>query len=85
MVAIIGSNRYLMRNKYRFIENIKQVVKDLREGVIPIYPDELLPKMLEVGRTSGTKEFEKSVKDLLAALAKRIPSTEYRQEFEKYI
>lgn len=71
--------------KYQLLESLKQIVRDLRKGMIAFYSNELVPKMLEVGKTRGTADFEESVKDLLATLAKKIPSAEYGQEFEKYI
>ena len=71
--------------KYQILESLRQIVHDIRKGVIPFSPDELVPKMLEVGRARGTADFERAVTDLLATLAKKIPSTEYRKEFEKYI
>jgi len=71
--------------KYQILEGLKTIVHDLRKGVIPFSPEELVPKMLEVGRARGTADFERAVTDLLATLARKIPSTEYRKEFEKYI
>ncbi len=71
--------------KYQILESLKQIVHDLSKGMIPFSPDELVPKMLEVGRARGTADFERAVTDLLATLAKKIPSAEYRKEFEKYI
>lgn len=71
--------------KYQLLEKLKQIVNDLRKGTVVFEPEELVPKMLKVGRTRGTSEFEEAVKDLLAALAKRIPSEKYCQEFEDLI
>jgi hypothetical protein len=71
--------------KYQLLEKLKQIVADLRKGTVVFEPEELVPKMLNVGRARGTPEFEIAVKDLLATLAKKIPSAEYCQEFENYI
>ena len=71
--------------RYVLAQSIKCIVKELKKRMVVFDPDELVPKMLAVGRSRGTPDFEDTVKDLLATLAKKIPSTEYCQQFEKYI
>lgn len=71
--------------KYQLLEALRQIVSDLRKGNVTLEVSDLVPKMLAVGRTRGTPEFEKAVTDLLALLAKKIPSSEYCQEFEVFI
>ena len=66
-------------------QSIKCIVRELKKRMVVFDPDELVPKMLAVGKSRGTPDFEETVKDLLATLAKKIPSTEYCQQFEKYI
>ena len=85
MKSISLSNIYLPARKYQLAQSLKRIIRDLRKGTIIIDSDKLVPKMLEIGNTRGTADFEKSVKDLLAMLARKIPSAEYRQDFEKYI
>jgi hypothetical protein len=62
-----------------------KIVADLRKGTIVFTSDELVPKMLAVGETRGTSDFEGAVIDLLLTLAKKIPSGEYRRDFEHHI
>lgn len=79
------SNIYLARRKNQLAQSLKRIIRDLRKGTIVIASDILVPKMLEIGEKRGTADFEKSVQELLAILARKIPSAEYRQDFEKYI
>ena len=72
-------------NRYILAQSIKCIVREFKKRMVVFDPDELVPKMLAVGRSRGTPDFENAVKDLLATLAKKIPSTEYCQQFEKYI
>ena len=67
------------------IKCLKQIVADLREGTIVFRSDELVPKILAVGETRGTSDFEGAVIDLLFTLAKKIPSGEYGREFVHYL
>ena len=71
--------------RYILAHNIRCIVRELKKRMVVFEPDELVPKMLAVGKSRGTPDFEETVKDLLATLAKKIPSTEYGQHFEKYI
>lgn len=71
--------------RYVLAQSVKCIVKELRKRMLVFDPDELVPKVLAVGRSRGTPDFEQAVKELLAILAKKIPSAEYCQEFEKYI
>lgn len=71
--------------KYQLLEALRQIVSGLRRGSVTIEVNDLVPRMLAVGRTRGTPEFEKAVTNLLALLAKKIPSSEYSQEFEAFI
>ena len=71
--------------RYVLAQSVRCIVRELKRRMVVFDPDELVPKMLAVGRSRGTPDFEETVKDLLATLAKKIPSTEYCQEFEKYI
>lgn len=71
--------------RYVLAQSIKCIVRELKKRMVVFDPDELVPKMLAVGKSRGTPNFEETVKDLLATLAKKIPSTEYCQHFEKYI
>ena len=59
-----------------------KIVADLRENAVVFNPDELVPKMLAVGESRGTKDFEGTVIDLLNTLAKKIPSGEYGRDVE---
>ncbi len=71
--------------RYVLARSVKYIVRELRKGMLVFDPDELIPRILAVGRSRGTPDFEQAVKELLAILAKKIPSAEYCQEFEKYI
>ena len=54
-----------------------KIVADLKENAIIFRSDELVPKMLAVGESRGTSDFEGKVIDLLITLAIKIPSGEY--------
>lgn len=71
--------------RYTLAQSVKRIVRELRKKMLVFNSDELVPKILAVGRSRGTPDFEETVKELLAVLAKKIPSAEYCQEFEKYI
>lgn len=71
--------------RYVLAQSVKYIVRELRKRMLVFDPDELIPGILAVGRSRGTPDFEQAVKELLAILAKKIPSAEYCQEFEKYI
>jgi hypothetical protein len=71
--------------KYQLLENLRHIVEDIRKGTIVFDAEELVPKMLQVGRTRGTADYERAVRDLLATLAKKIPSSKYSEDFEEYI
>ena len=62
-----------------------KIVADLKANAIVFRSDELVPKMLAVGETRGTQDFEGAVIDLLLTLAKKIPSGEYGRDFEHFI
>ncbi len=62
-----------------------KIVADLKENAVMFRPDELVPKMLAVGESRGTKDFEGAVIDLLNTLAKKIPSGEYGRDVESTI
>lgn len=69
----------------RALINCRKIVAGLRHGAIVFRADELVPKMLAVGETRGTSDFEGAVKDLLVTLARKVPSEEYRRDFEHFI
>ncbi len=79
------SSLYSPLQKYQLLERLKGIVVEINRGKITIDTSELIPKMLAVGRTRGTPDFESAVKELLATLARRIPSSEYNEEFESFI
>ncbi len=76
---------YSPLRKYQLLERLKNIVIEINRGRITIDTNELIPKMLAVGRSRGTPDFERAVKELLAVLAHRIPSSEYNEEFESFI
>jgi UDP-N-acetylglucosamine:LPS N-acetylglucosamine transferase len=63
--------------RYVLAQSVKYIVRELRKGMLVFDPDELIPRILAVGRSRGTPDFEQAVKELLAILAKKIPSAEY--------
>jgi hypothetical protein len=71
--------------RYMLAQSIKIIVRELRKRMVILNPDEIVPRMLAVGKSRGTPDFENAVKDLLVALAKKVSSAGYCQEFEKYI
>lgn len=76
---------YMSARNRALIACLKRVVADLRKDAIVFRSDELVPKMLAVGETRGTQDFEGAVIDLLLTLARKIPSGEYRRDFEHFI
>lgn len=85
MAPIMQYSTNSTMRRYILAQSVKCIIKELKRKMVVFDSDELVPKMLAVGRSRGTPDFEAAVKDLLAVLAKKIPSTEYCQEFEKYI